>query len=977
MKKKFRGTICAAAVLFLGIILSVLVPVESSGQKNGKDESFANVVVFVRFADSPTENFLEDKDSLTDMYGYGTRTERARKFFQDTTYAASLPSYLEAVSYGQFHVKSFFPQDNGTKIIPYTLSKGFSEYQNNSALGEYEIIAELLESGTLSMDSSVNLDYNGDGCVDNLTVVMDTTGRTISDRDGFAYPHKANFDGSQTLNGSYIGAYNVLNVSTAFDDAGTICHEFLHSIGYPDLYVGDDANTDRPVGGWDIMASSMVPLRFPLAYMRSAVSGWLTVDTLKDSGRVTLAPATSPNGSQAYILKTDQSELEFFVVEYRVKGNPIDASYDLRVPGTGLIVYRINTRVERLSNITGEYGVYVHRYDDGSFSQVQLNNLEHSVFADGSTIGNGDMTKGASEGAIVYSDGSNSGITIDGIVTNEDGTVSFDVHYGDTESLDLWKKDAASIPECSSTMMDMVQASDGTIYMLHKSGNAYQVSFLKNGTWEQIGNVLKDGNEPCITLYEGRPVVSLMDPAYKKQSVFLYQDGNWKEVSLPAADFWNKASIVGTDFGLFSVVTGSDNALSVYRYRADTGILEVYMKNLIPSSEYPVQVHLTPGEGAFYLGYRAFGDGELLKSVKVSKDGTVLKSSSGFACEDLTMARSDNGYLYVLARQKGKAEAALFQYDDSSWKGLDSFPIGKSTADMSLLIRGGVPYAAVRSDGQSGTDGKTAVFYRSSDGVWSQLGYYAGNEAPEFAFLYSDEEYIKLVFSYGSGNGGSLAEHKYHSLAPNGGKVEESTSQPSSSESSADDTKLYCSGIYLMEDDGITITAGAVTESNAEHVMYRWEITDERTKQIVYIQDWIEFPFINWKPENTGSYRLHVEVMADNKNVSSELLYNFSSVRISGICQMPNPYGNGFMIGVETNVNPNSNLRYELMILDCTLLAQGKPAWIWSTGQTSIASGKTLWAIWNPKYGYYWTYFRVYNRDGILLDDKCFGFQNI
>ncbi|MBQ9234422.1 MAG: hypothetical protein IJ167_10385 [Lachnospiraceae bacterium] len=98
---------------------------------------------------------------------------------------------------------------------------------------------------------------------------------------------------------------------------------------------------------------------------------------------------------------------------------------------------------------------------------------------------------------------------------------------------------------------------------------------------------------------------------------------------------------------------------------------------------------------------------------------------------------------------------------------------------------------------------------------------------------------------------------------------------------------------------------------------------------------------------------------------------------IKGKCQMPyTGEGGGYLIGVESYDNPNQSYRYEMLILDCSLLAEDKPAWIYTTGQIAVEQGCALWTIWQPQYGYYWTLFRVYDGDGNLLDEACYGFVN-
>ena len=99
---------------------------------------------------------------------------------------------------------------------------------------------------------------------------------------------------------------------------------------------------------------------------------------------------------------------------------------------------------------------------------------------------------------------------------------------------------------------------------------------------------------------------------------------------------------------------------------------------------------------------------------------------------------------------------------------------------------------------------------------------------------------------------------------------------------------------------------------------------------------------------------------------------------IKNTCQVPyTGEGGGYLIGFETKGNPNQSYQYEVLILDCTLYAQGKDAWIYSTGKCGLSEGNTFWTIWQPKYGYYWTLFRVYDERGNLLDEECYGFANV
>ena len=117
---------------------------------------------------------------------------------------------------------------------------------------------------------------------------------------------------------------------------------------------------------------------------------------------------------------------------------------------------------------------------------------------------------------------------------------------------------------------------------------------------------------------------------------------------------------------------------------------------------------------------------------------------------------------------------------------------------------------------------------------------------------------------------------------------------------------------------------------------------------------------------------------SDTTSSSESSDTNTTSDVIKGICQMPyEGEGGGYLIGVESYDNPDQAYSYEMLILDCTLLADGKDAWIYTTGRCYVSEGNALWTIWQPEYGYYWTLFRVYDADGNIIGEECYGFANI
>ena len=105
-----------------------------------------------------------------------------------------------------------------------------------------------ITAGKISVDTTANkVDNRQKGVLDNLTVIIQGN---VTDWGESAY--RARYAGQGSLNGIQILDYNILCSSMLVsEDAslsyrsrqGTIAHEFLHTMGLPDLY--RDASQDR------------------------------------------------------------------------------------------------------------------------------------------------------------------------------------------------------------------------------------------------------------------------------------------------------------------------------------------------------------------------------------------------------------------------------------------------------------------------------------------------------------------------------------------------------------------------------------------------------------------------------------------------------------------------------------------------------------------------------------------------------------
>lgn len=192
-------------------------------------------------------------------------------------------------------------------------------------------------------------------------------------------------------------------------------------------------------------------------------------------------------------------------------------------------------------------------------------------------------------------------------------------------------------------------------------------------------------------------------------------------------------------------------------------------------------------------------------------------------------------------------------------------------------------------------------------------------------------------------------------------------------------TDIIAKGVFVAEKTENSILAGMVVETaNMEEVEYSWWVSRDGGERWSLIQGWTKgYEWLSWDPRGYGEYMIMGKArLAGKTTVVEASVQTTFHPAIKGICQMPyTGDGGGYLIGIESVDNGPNKYQYEMLILDCSLLAEGKDAWIYTTGKCG-AEGNCLWTIWQPQYGYYWTLFRIYDNTGVLVDEMCYGFAN-
>lgn len=352
-----------------------------------------------------------------------------------------------------------------------------------------------------------------------------------------------------------LNTYSIRNTKSS-----VIIHEFMHSLGYPDLY---NSNNDYPVFTWDIMGNVISPPPYSLAYLRSYFTNWLSIDEITKSGTITLNTQDNKDGNQAYIIKSPLNDYEFFVVEYRKKPTLFD-KIDRSISNSGVIVYRINTTITGLSNKFGSYGVYVYRDNSFALNSTPSSAVYNTVFSKElgrTTVGNSDLN--SKDKALLYSDGTNSGIVLSEIGSSSSNSITLNISIPNKDDLDVWNE--LKYDDINKNSGYKVQTSiemNNKIYVGLITNNKLYTTVYDNGNWSTISNgtniVIGDVSPSTMKfkIINNKLYLMVRESSTKKIKIYEYSNNILKEInndilvnSYDAKDLNNKIIIAGKNTG--------------------------------------------------------------------------------------------------------------------------------------------------------------------------------------------------------------------------------------------------------------------------------------------------------------------------------------------------------------------------------------------------------------------------------------------
>lgn len=431
-----------------------------------------NIVVFIEFSDSDKNviHHLDDEESVKNAnIIYNSDTLFDMDSVKGIIQVPSFKKYFERESYGKMSITTeIFPKVNG-KVVSYQDAHPIGYYlayntknpigykdKAEGALREKELInnavAYIKDQVSAYGVTAANLDTDGDNKIDAISFIVEgqkNLPTTINWGD-ILWAHESSNTGiTETILGKGVNAYTLLYADDYTEVAGlyslhkgnygTIIHEFGHVLGYRDLYRYGNSNS-KPVGFYDVMGSVIGsnPQGF-LTYFTSEFSSAMkwhnSIPVVnKSTENITISKPNfiDPNEKRAIKIEIPGITKEYFIVEYYEKLNTYD-SYC--ADSSGIIIYRVNEQNKYNGNGDGSNNgrndhIYVFRPGEtglgqglGDLSAAPLN-MKRKTFGKDIDLNNSTFDNQT----IFFSDGSNSGITIN-VTSETTNSVTFNVKF--------------------------------------------------------------------------------------------------------------------------------------------------------------------------------------------------------------------------------------------------------------------------------------------------------------------------------------------------------------------------------------------------------------------------------------------------------------------------------------------------------------------------------------------------------------------
>lgn len=381
--------------------------------------------------------FSDKKFSMTDPKAFYNRFANELNF-NEGNFKGSVRDYFRAQSNGQFDLSFDIAG-------PVTLPQKYSYYGANDSGGNDKNAEQMIVDALNAIGDTTDFspyDWDGDKEVEEVFVLYAGYGEADSEDENTVWPHMYTLDDVRlkySKGGYKVNVYACSNEVSYTDEVagiGTVCHEFSHCMGFPDVY-------DTSYGGnygmqeYDLMdmgsynGDSFQPANYT-AYERMTC-GWTIPVELKADTVVNNMASLTDHG-QTYIIYNPDYKNEYYMLENRQP-----TGFDASLPGFGMLITYIDydeTVWEYNVPNTFDYGNDHQRitlfHADNSTASYQYQG--YTVYTDAATdpypyASNDSLTPTSKPAATLYHARANGSqlmpYAITGITQNDNGTMSF------------------------------------------------------------------------------------------------------------------------------------------------------------------------------------------------------------------------------------------------------------------------------------------------------------------------------------------------------------------------------------------------------------------------------------------------------------------------------------------------------------------------------------------------------------------------
>jgi M6 family metalloprotease-like protein len=277
-------------------------------------------ILGVEYPDVKHNPKIKDGDWEESMFSVGTYTDKSAT--GDKVFG-SMNDYYKELSHGTFKIDGKFIGwvEVSKKRMDYTTGSGTSNAEKRA------LLTESLDVYTKKNGKDSLKEYDG-------IFFLYAGGRVNTTRGGLYWPHRANV----SYGGRSIPYFIVQEGGTRMNDISVFCHEFGHMLGLPDLYARPEQPGSEGVWQWCAMSNQIgngQPQHF-CAWSKEQL-GWVkpTVIDPRVKQKLILNPVwDDPTQCFKVMVRADGSE--YFLLENRVK-----KGWDARLPGEGLLIWRV------------------------------------------------------------------------------------------------------------------------------------------------------------------------------------------------------------------------------------------------------------------------------------------------------------------------------------------------------------------------------------------------------------------------------------------------------------------------------------------------------------------------------------------------------------------------------------------------------------------------------------------------------------